>query len=518
MRYRFGDVELDSISYSLTVSGKPRHVEPRVFDLIRVFVERSGDVLTRDDLIESVWHNRIVADTTIAGTVKSARKALGDDGDTQRYIQTVRGRGFRFASTLERMDAESTGAESVTTVPANEPLPSIVILPFLAFGDENTLTPLADGVVENLTTVLTRIPLLRIVSRTSSFAFRGRSCTAEDVRRELKVDFMVEGSLRKTADGVCLNVQLIECAEGFHTWAQRFRSPSGDTQLDDLVEQVTAQLEPQIVRGIMEKLRKDTSTHGAKQLLLQAMGLLSLKGWHRESFKASSELLRRVIELEPDLALAHAYHALILGLGHRVGLLERSADIVDQAICAAETAIELDDMDSMVFSLSGCAFADAGQPQRAVPLIQRAIDLNSANGHAWAALGSAQALLGEFEAACENLRHGISISPADGRRAVWCAVLAIARLLSDLPEEAAEAAEEACRYDERNYIPKLVLCGARVVQGQGLQAKAAMVECLRVKPDLARPEINGLVGKHLGQSLYELCLQLRQSDVPQPAC
>lgn len=504
MRYHFSDVELDSISYKLTVSGEPRHVEPRVFDLIRFFVERTGDVLTRDELIENVWQGRIVADTTIAGTVKSARKALADDGNTQRFIETVRGRGFRFAVPVERLDAEFPTTEPLDKSPAIDRLPSIVILPFLAFGNEDTLTPLADGVVENLTTVLTRVPLLRIVSRTSSFAFRGRSYTAEDVRRELNVDFLVEGSLQRTADGVCLNAQLIECAQGFHTWAQRFTSSADIDALDDLLEQVTAQLEPQIVRCITKQLQHDPSTPGAKRLLLQAMGQLSLKGWHRESFEASSELLRRAIELEPELALAHAYHALILGLGHRVGLLERSTAIVKQALAAAERALDLDDMDSMVLSLAGCAIADAGQPERAVPLIERAIKMNSANGHAWAALGSAQALLGNLESACENLQHGISISPADGRRAVWCAVLAIARLLSGSPEEAARIAAEGCQHDERNYIPKLVLCGARLSDGQASQANAALLECLRVKPDLSRPEIDGLLGERLGKAVDSL--------------
>ncbi|MFK7890457.1 MAG: winged helix-turn-helix domain-containing tetratricopeptide repeat protein [Granulosicoccus sp.] len=499
MHYRFGDVELDSTSYCLMVSGAPRHVEPRVFDLIRFFVERNGDVLTRDDLIESVWQNRIVSDTTIAGTVKSARKALGDDGDKQRYIQTVRGRGFRFVESVELMEPESPEIEPVYAAP--DRLPSIVILPFLVFGDEKALTPLADGVVENLTTVLTRVPLLRIISRTSSFAYRDRSYTTEDVRKELKVDFLIEGSLQRTADGVCLNVQLIECAQGFHTWAQRFNSSADTTVLDDLLEQVTARIEPQIVRCSMELLQNDPSSPSAKSLLLQAMGILSLKGWRKESFEASSELLTRVIALDPRLALAHAYHALILGLGHRVGLLERSAEIVERAVAAAEKAIDLDDMDSTVVSLAGCALADVGQPERAVPLIERAIELNSANGHAWAALGSAQALLGDFESACENLHHGISISPADGRRAVWCAVLAIARLLSGAPGEAAEAAEEGCRHDQRNYIPKLVLSGARLVEGKVSQADAAMLECLRVKPDLSRSEITSLLGKKLGDTL-----------------
>lgn len=513
MRYHFGEAELDCTSYALIVSGKMQQVEPRVFDLIRYFAEHSGDIVTRDDLIESVWAGRIVADTTVAGSVKSARKVLGDDGNTQKYIETIRGRGFRLSLPVVKTDGAVPTKDPTPTLVATERLPSIVILPFLVFGDESALAPLADGVVENLTTVLTRVPLLRIISRTSSFAYRGRSYTTEDVRQDLNVDFLVEGSVQQTASGVRLNVQLIECADGFHTWAQRFDSKAGDAALDDLLERITASLEPQIVRCITDQLRNDSSTPGAKSLLLQAMGQLTLRGWHHESFESSLVLLDRAISLEPELALAHAYRALILGLGHRVGLLDRSNEIVKKSLSSAETAIALDDMDSTVMSLAGCALADVGQPERAIPLIERAIELNSANGHAWAALGSAQALLGNFKPACKNLKHGISISPADGRRAVWCAVLAIAQLLSGSPELAAETAEEGCRHDERNYIPRIALAGARMVEEKVSQAEASLLQCLRIKPDLSQREITSLLGERLGKALDALRSNLEQSTV-----
>ncbi len=97
----FGEFELDIDRFELRRNGQPRKVEPKVFDLMTHFAKNPGKVFSRDDLIAAVWHGRVVSDATVSTCIKSARKALGDSGDAQRYITTVRGRGFRFAADVE---------------------------------------------------------------------------------------------------------------------------------------------------------------------------------------------------------------------------------------------------------------------------------------------------------------------------------------------------------------------------------------------------------------------------------
>lgn len=96
MRLQFSDIEIDTESYALTRGGKAVTVEPLIFDLIVFFVKNADLVISKDELLAQVWGGRIVSDTTIASAIKHARKALGDDGSQQKYIQTLRGRGFRF--------------------------------------------------------------------------------------------------------------------------------------------------------------------------------------------------------------------------------------------------------------------------------------------------------------------------------------------------------------------------------------------------------------------------------------
>lgn len=122
----------------------------------------------------------------------------------------------------------------------------------------------------------------------------------------------------------------------------------------------------------------------------------------------------------------------------------------------------------------------------------------------WAALGSAQVLCRRYDKAIQNLRKGIDISPADSRRAVWCAVLAIAYLCTGQAAQAVEVAGQGCSYDQENYIPRVVLAGACLASGETEQAKSAIAASYRVKPDLAKSEIVDLLGYRLGNRLIRL--------------
>ena len=96
MIHRFGEWELDTDRYELRVKGEPQTLEPQVFRLLVVLVENGNRVVTRDELMDTVWNGRIVSDSTLASRIKSARQAIGDSGERQTYIQTVHGRGYRF--------------------------------------------------------------------------------------------------------------------------------------------------------------------------------------------------------------------------------------------------------------------------------------------------------------------------------------------------------------------------------------------------------------------------------------
>ena len=107
MLLRLDDFELDTARFELRQNNQPLHVEPLVFDLLSFFLQNPGRVVGRDEIVDRIWGGRIVSDATIAGCIKSARKTLGDSGDTQNYIRTVRGRGFQFVGQVDVCDGDS---------------------------------------------------------------------------------------------------------------------------------------------------------------------------------------------------------------------------------------------------------------------------------------------------------------------------------------------------------------------------------------------------------------------------
>jgi tetratricopeptide (TPR) repeat protein len=158
-------------------------------------------------------------------------------------------------------------------------------------------------------------------------------------------------------------------------------------------------------------------------------------------------------------------------------------------------------MDSNVLGLAGCALADVGQAQRAIPLLKKAVSLNPNNAQAWAALGSASLVLCDFDEAITQLQHGIDISPMDSRLAVWHAFIAAAHLQKGALEDALRSAEEGCQSDDRAYIPRVLLTAAYVQRGDMANATDALNECYRVKPDLTSQEVAFLVGPRLAAKI-----------------
>lgn len=498
--FRFNELTLDTGAYELRRGTVVVPVEPLVLDLIRLLLEHPGEVLSRDRLIDAVWEGRIVTESTISTAIKSARKALGDSGRDQNIIRTLRGRGIQLIAPVT-LD----GAESATPVPDIALQPALYVRPFDTLGDVG-LEPLSRALYVRTRSVLARMPLLRIVSPIPE---ADRLLDPRELRSQLGLTHVLEVRLQRTADLLTADASLTETRNGFQVSAQRFEVSTGVAEQETLLRKMIRRLEPELMQVMVAELQALPGPGNARARLLQAIALLALKGWHRTTFEAAMDMIERAIEEEPDLALSHAYLALLKALGHRVGLLRDDASIVPAAITAAERALALENRDSTILGLVGCALADAGQVDRAVPILRKAIDADPQNGHAKTALGSALMMRGNHAAAVRHLTEGIAISPADSRLSVWGAVLALGHLaLGDLDASLA-AAENACQEDDRIYLPRLALTAVHLMRKDSVRAAAGARECLRTKPDLHRDEVRCFVGAGLGSGVWELVESLR---------
>lgn len=504
----FGEFQLDSDRFELRRNGQLRKVEPKVFDLVAHFAKNPGRVFSRDDLVASVWHGRVVSDATVSTCIKNARKAVGDSGVAQRYIKTVRGRGFRFDADVEHADVRAGSGSETQNVDAARHRgsgPSLLLVPFRALSDGPDAARLADGVSIDLGTVLTRIPLLRLSNQTARYSNRDLTPSARQIHEEVGVDYVLEGTLDERDGGYRINIQLSDAKSGFRLWAQQFSVPGPvDAARDQTVTAVIARLEPQLYRAIYNTVRATHGEPNAQELFLEASSVLALKGWHPASFSTAAELLRRSRKLDPEFALAPAYLALVTGLGNRIGLSGDRERSRAETVEAAERALELDSMDSTVLGFVGCALADVGYPDRALPILRNAVEINPANAQAWAALGSACLLIQRVEEGVRHLIQGITISPLDSRLSIWGAMLALGLMQSRDLEGALRQGELASQRDHRSHIPRVVVAGIHLLRHEPELARHAMNDALRIKPDLAPAHVFCLVGRELGASLLKL--------------
>jgi DNA-binding winged helix-turn-helix (wHTH) protein/tetratricopeptide (TPR) repeat protein len=500
----FGDFELDLDRFELRRNGQPRKVERKVFDLMAHFAKNPGHLFSRDDLISAVWANRVVSDTTVSTCIKSARKALGDSGDVQRFIETVRGRGFRFTTHVETV-APVLNSQSTVAGRCAHLGPALLVIPFRTLSQNPEMASLVDGLSTGLATVLTRIPLLRLSNQASRYVDPDLAPTVREIYENVGVDFVLEGRLQTHNGGFRINVQLNDARSGFQLWAEQFAVPGpADAALDLAITTVMAKLEPQLHRAIYDTVRSTDSEPNAQALFLEASSILALKGWHPESFTSAASLLRRSCLLAADFALAYAYLALVIGLGARIGLLGDREKSRTEALDAAERALKLDSMDSTVLGFAGCALADIGYPDRALPILRNAVEINPANAQAWASLGSACMLAGKFDEAIEHLRHGIDISPLDSRLSIWGAILALVLMRTQDLDGALHQAELACQRDHRSYLPRVVVAGIHRLRNEPALALKALNEARRIMPDLQAAQVFALLGPKLGQSLLDL--------------
>lgn len=491
---RFGDFELDRTHFELRSDGRIIPVEPLVFDLIAMLAERQGEVLSRDALIEGVWSGRIVSDSTVSTAIKSARRALGDSGETQRYIRTVRGRGIQFVA-----DVSPDEAAAAPAAPAQDPTL------YVRTESDPDDAALASTLRSRLSTVLGRVPLLRIAT---PFPRADAIGDPRELGRDVGATLLLQVRVARQPDGVRADVSLTGTRDGLQIWAASIETSDAEALIHPLV----ARAEPRIVQAMIDDLRQRDDI-SARHLVLEAAALLALKGWNGETFDGAERFLEDAARTEPDLALAHALLALVRALGHRLGT-RSDAEAAAGAIRAADRALALDGADSAVLGLAGCALSDAGEVDRAVPILRRAISLDPANAQARTALGAAMMARRDFDEAARWLEDGMRISPADTRLSVWGGLLAIVELARGDRAKALAAAEDACAHDDRNYLPRLALAAVHAASGHEPGLGAAVRDCLRTHPAITEDEVRSVLGRNLGALVWEGVTRQREALAP----
>ena len=211
----FGPFRLDLRRPELRRDGQPVRIHRRALGILCALAEAKGEIVGKDQLMARLWPGRVVEEGNLHVHVSALRKSLDEHGDGHSYVVTVPSRGYRLAGLAGSPEAAPSAAQGL-------PLPdkpSIAVLPFQNLSGDPDQEYFADGMVEDITTALSKLRWFFVIARNSAFTYKGRAVDVKSIGRELGVRYVLEGSVRRGGTKLRVTVQLIDAQMGNHVWA-----------------------------------------------------------------------------------------------------------------------------------------------------------------------------------------------------------------------------------------------------------------------------------------------------------
>jgi TolB-like protein/class 3 adenylate cyclase len=423
-----------------------------------------------------------------------------------------------------RVFAVRLGGEAAETPVAEKPplplpdKPSIAVLPFQNMSGDPEQEYFVDGMVEEITTALSRLRWFFVIARNSSFTYKGRAVDVKQVSRELGVRYVLEGSVRKAGNRVRITGQLIDTASGAHIWADRF-----DGALDDIFElqdqvasSVAGAIEPRLRQSEIERAsRKPTASLSAYDLYLRA--LAQIYRYSKEGFAEAVALLKRALAIDPSYAPAAAMVGWCQVVQRFQGWGELSADDAADIVRLAQQALEAagDDSNTM-WPAAFTLFHLAGDVAKAAAVLDRALTLNPNAADAWTIKGFIHATRNQPEAAIEAFDRALCLSPFDPL-AYWRACgLALAHLAARRFRQAIEWADRSL-HDQPRAMPAIrVKAIANAHLGCLREARSALDQLLAIDPRLTIANYRALIAPSYEPELLDLVVAgLRLAGLPE---
>jgi TolB-like protein len=486
---RFGGFLLDVGQRQLLYGEVPIQIGSRAMDILCVLAEAKGGVVTKDEILAKVWPGRIVVDNAIQVHISALRKALDQADDTQTYVVTVPGRGYRLVGIEPRITRHENDTED--EIGPAVPGTSIVVMPFKNMSDEKEYEYFADGMVEDLVTGLSRIRSIFVVARNSSFIYKGKSVDVEQVGRELGVRYVLEGSVRKADDHIRIAVQLIDAQTGAHLWAGSYDRPLDNifTAQDDITMSVIGAIEPQLRKIEFERVsRTRPNSLDAYGFVVRCLPIHDLMP---EATTKTIPLLEQALVLEPDYARAHALLAQSFHIRFaRGGMNEQDRKAAIQHAHAAITDGR-DDATTLAIAALVIWFEEH-DVVTAFELFDQALAISNSNVIALSYSAYALAWMGNAELAIERAHRALHVSPFDTTSSYMA--LSTAHFYSKRYEEARDAAQRSIESNPLFSIPHVLLATSLVRLGRLEEAKTTANRVLALDPTFTTARWSVTVG------------------------
>ena len=448
---RFGPFEVDLRAGELRKYRRRIRLPEQPFQILRMLLESRGSVVLRDEIRGSLWPDNTVVefDHSINAAVKRLRDALRDTANKPRYIETVGRRGYRFICAVEPSvgDVAGTLDRALPVRIADAPAPSIAVLAFANMSGDKQSEYFSDGLAEEIINRLSDIPGLKVIARTSAFAFKGKQRDIRKIAEELDVNNILEGSVRREGNQIRVIAQLVAAADGSRIWCERYdRELAAVFVIQDEIAHAIASALKVRLSGVPGRYAPRLPAYEA---YLKARYCINT--FTRECLIQSREFYERAIALDPDFG-------------------------------AAQSGLAM----SLVLSvLPGLSAADVAMPE-ARKWAERALTVDPASTDAQAVLGSVAALYDfDWNEAGRRFRLAMEREPVIG---VVRSAYAFAYLLpTGKPLEAASECLRGLKDDPLNFSLRFRRAGALIAGGMVKAGEAELCELSEIHPSLYQP-------------------------------
>ena len=425
--FRVGDWLVEPDLNCITRANKKTSVEPKVIEVLAYLADHPGEVLSKDQILHAVWPDTFVSEEVLRYSISELRKAFNDDAKNPHIIQTIARRGYRLiADVSNKSIPDSRG--------------SIAVLAFSDMSSAQDQDYFCDGIAEEIINNLTRIRGLRVSSRTSSFAFKGKTEDVRSIGKKLGVATVLEGSVRKEGIQIRVTAQLIKTEDGCHLWSERYDRELKDIFAiqDEIARNIAATLKIALTPGESNAIGRAPTTDleaydyylRGKQFFFQYKSkgiefalkmfthaieidpafvrayagtadccafLYMYAGTHEHHREQADAMSRKALKLDPDSAEAHASRGVACSLNRDYACAEEEF----------ETAIQLDPMlfEAYYFYARVC-FAK-GELQKTIQMYEKAMDVNPQDYQSPLLVAQIYDDLGEREKAKQSRLRGI---------------------------------------------------------------------------------------------------------------
>jgi TolB-like protein/cytochrome c-type biogenesis protein CcmH/NrfG len=453
-------------------------------------MENRDRVVSKDELIDKIWHGRSVSESTLTSRINAARKAIGDNGANQALIRTIARKGFRFVGDVETKLAAvapkpNRGTQTPQTMLALPDRPAIAVLPFTNMSGDREQDYFSDGISEDIITALSKLRWFFVVARNSSFVYKGRAVHIHEVARELGVRYVLEGSVRRSGDRVRISAQLNDVSTGSHLWAERYDRELADifAVQDEITEAIVAAIEPQLYAA--ESFRAQQKPPGSLDAWDLVMRALS-HYWRitREDNAAAQGLLEQATTIDPAYGKALGLLATSHIFGAHMGWADMAAT-VPVAERAALAAVEADRDDAWAHHGLAYTYLFRRRFDDALAEFELTLRLNPNFAMAHAFYGVTLCYAGRWQDGDAAARRALRLSPRDPLAAIYCGVAAYAQFIGRNYEASIQLARESMRQRADFVGAHRVLTAAAGMLGDAQLAASALQGLHRTQPGLS---------------------------------